>query len=156
MHHWWGSKETSLRQASDRDTRAALRNRKSAQATLAKLTSATSDSEDDFRECDLSNSFLQVDGETSVGEVQVEPATMATKFEDEKGTDDDDYYKKLSSLSKRTFNAKEVEFWFTSFETSLKQSGRLGLRCPRLLMSLSEPALGASYAFGKEFWVLSS
>ena len=110
---WWGSTEDSNRQAAERDRRAAKR-------TIKQLTIPKVDSDDEYQECDLSNSFLlNVDG----ADDQEEDEAVMAAFEAENGTDDADYYKKLASLKNRTFNKNEPDFWFTSFETSLKHIG---------------------------------
>ena len=120
MNWWGGSREDSDKQASERAARQARR-------TIAAQPKISSDSEDDhFAECDLSGSFLlNLDGaddveETAEGNI-MPPAVII--FEDVNGEDDADYYKKLSSLKNRNFNKQEVEFWFTSIETSLKHLG---------------------------------
>ena len=111
MHRWWGSREDSDRQSSERDRRAARR-------TIDRLPKLPSDDDEDFHECDLSSSFLhQVDGNDSDGEsdsgsgngsnnVSADNSAImpATPFDTENGTDDDDYYKKLGSLKNREFN----------------------------------------------------
>ena len=118
MHRWFGS-------ASDSDKQAAERNNRAARRTINSLPVINSDSDDDYRDCDLSKSFIaNVDGADSLdGSSSEEDPPVMAKFEDENGVDDTDYYKKLASVSKRTFNSKEVSFWFTSFETSLKHIG---------------------------------
>ena len=118
MHRWFGSHTDSERQAGERAQRAARRKI----ATLP-VVDAISDSEDEYRDCDLSNSFLNLDGQGD-DSVSSEPevAIMAA-FDTENGQDDDEYYKKLSTLKNRIFNKNEVEFWFTSFEASLKHIG---------------------------------
>ena len=131
MNRWLGSVFDAERQAAERAQRAARR-------TIAKLTDIIdSESDDDFRDCDLSTSFLNLDGQgdedtasvSSTGSAVV-PVVMAA-FETENGTDDDEYYKKLSTLKNRIFNKAEVEFWFTSFEASLKHIGIKRLRVAR-------------------------
>ena len=119
MNWWGGSKEDSQAQAGSRNQRAARR-------AIRSLDIPEDDSSSDYEDCNLSNSFIcNVDGQDDLSEVETDAnnSIMAEKFEDEKGTDDTDYFKKLGSLSKRTFNTKEVEFWFTSFETSVKHIG---------------------------------
>ena len=59
MNRWWGSSSDADKQAGDRAQRAARR-------TISKLPllGADSDSGDDFKDCDLSNSFLlNLDGQ---------------------------------------------------------------------------------------------
>ena len=120
MHRWFGSSTDSERQAGERAQRAARR-----QIATLPVVDTISDSEDEYRDCDLSNSFinLNVDGQND-DSVSSEPevAIMAA-FDTENGQDDDEYYKKLSTLKNRIFNKNEVEFWFTSFEASLKHIG---------------------------------
>ena len=121
MNRWWGSAEDSDKQAGERSQRAARR------TIAAQLVLSESD-EDDFKDCDLSKSFLgNLDGNDSVpasdDEEDTNPPAIMVKFEDENGVDDADYYKKLSSLKNRNFNPKQVQFWFTSIEASLKHMG---------------------------------
>ena len=124
MVHWWGSSSDSQKQTSERNQRAARR-------TIAKLPVVQdSNSDDEYRDCDLSNSFLNLDGlddnddsAESTNSSTTSANMAAVIFQDEAGTDDDDYYKKLSSLKNRSFNAKEAEFWFTGIETSMKHMG---------------------------------
>ena len=125
MNRWWGSKSDSLEQASQRDRRAARR-------TIAALPVISSDDDDQYEDCNLSVShFPNLDGQGDEDEVETSSnagsengeAMPVVIFQDENGTDDDDYYKKLGSLRNRNFNKQEVEFWFTSFETSLKHIG---------------------------------
>ena len=114
MNRWWGSKADSDQQTSERNQRAARR-------TIAALPAVLSDTEDDYHDCNLSNSFLNVDGEA--GEVDIMPDPAPAVFQDEAGTDDPDYYKKLGTLKNRMFNPAQAEFWFTSIETSLRHMG---------------------------------
>ena len=121
MNRWWGSAEDSDKQAGERSQRAARR------TIAAQLVLSDSD-EDDFKDCDLSKSFLgNLDGNDSVPasdeEEDTNPPAIMVKFEVENGVDDADYYKKLSSLKNRNFNPKQVQFWFTSIEASLKHMG---------------------------------
>ena len=117
MHRWWGSSQDSDRQASERDRRAARR-------TIAQLpTIASSGSEDEYADCNLSTSFiLNVDGGNDSDSASTHSDIMPN-FDVENGVDDADYYKKLGPISNRTFNTKEPEFWFTSIESSLKHIG---------------------------------
>ena len=114
MHRWWGSKDDSEKQAGDRNQRAARR-------VIRNLSSPEpTSSGDEYAECETSGLF-NLDGNDSV--TSEEAVIMATPFELEKGTDDDDYYKKIGNLKNRTFNTSEPEFWFTSIEASMKHMG---------------------------------
>ena len=117
MHRWFGSSQDSDRQASERDRRAARR-------TIAQLpTIASSDSGDEYADCNLSTSFiLNVDSGNDSDSASTHSDIMPN-FDVENGTDDADYYKKLGPISNHTFNTKEPEFWFTSIESSLKHIG---------------------------------
>ena len=56
MNRWWGGSKESEQQSSERDARAARR-------TISKLPrSPSTDSEDDYRDCDTSLIFGNVDG----------------------------------------------------------------------------------------------
>ena len=118
MHRWWGG-------AADSDKQAGERNQRAARRVIADQIKIQSDSEDEnYEDCDLSHSFIaNLDGNDSGSEDNMPEAPVIVLFEDENGTDDDDYYKKLNTLRNRNFNLKEVDFWFTSFETSLKHIG---------------------------------
>ena len=117
MNWWSGSKQDSIRQASERSSRAARR-------TIANLTSPTEESFFDADESLNATGPLNLDGNDSVSEAGSEDApVIMTTFQDENGVDDTDYYKKLSSLKNRNFNKHEVEFYFTSLEASLKHIG---------------------------------
>ena len=125
MHRWWGSASDSAKQASERDNRQARR-------TISRFPQIPDSSEDEYEDCNLSTSFIpNLDGAddassgTSTPHSPSSPVRMAPpiKFEDETGEDDIDYYKKVGTLAKRVFNPKQVEFWFTSFETSLRHIG---------------------------------
>ena len=127
MNRWFGGAAESKEQAVSREQRAASRNQRQVQETVKSLNLAlSSESEDDYRDCDLSRSFLNVDGNDDVSSASSSrpntPVIMA-KFEDENAVDDDDYYKKISALKNRMFNKNQPEFWFTSIETSLKHAG---------------------------------
>ena len=117
MNRWWGTSDDSQRQASERTSRAARR-------TISRLPQINlgDSSDDEYEDCNLSNSFiLNLDGADDVDE---EVAIMpAVRFDTEDGTDDAEYYKKLSTLKNREFNKKEPEFWFNSIEASLKHIG---------------------------------
>ena len=107
MNRWWGDKDESLRQASERDSRAARR-------YIKQIPIIQSDSEENFEDCE--SSLINVDGEleTPVNSAPNSPVRMpAVKFEDENGADDEDYYKKLGNIRNRNFNRKEADFWFT-------------------------------------------
>ena len=124
MHRWWGSSQDSAQQSSERDQRAA---RRVIAEQNKNLRLALSDSEDEeYRDCNLSRSFISnldgADDNDSVTSTESDKMPVVL-FQDENGADDTDYYKKLSALKNRTFNKNEVEFWFTSFETSLKHMG---------------------------------
>ena len=122
MHRWWGNSADSSAQASQRDQRAARRIIASLDLPLS-----NSDDEDEYKECDLSTSFLNLDGQDDAdtsSNSSTSAATMpAVKFQDENADDDEDYYKKLSTVKNRVFNRNEVEFYFTSLEASLKHIG---------------------------------
>ena len=115
MNRWWGSSQDSDRQSAERSSRYARR------VIAGQRLPSLSDSDEDYRDCDLSNSFLNVDGNDDA--VDEHPVVNMPAFQDENGVDDADYYKKLSAVKNRQFNKNEVQFWFTSFETSLKHIG---------------------------------
>ena len=54
MNRWWGDKDESLRQASERDSRAARR-------YIKQIPIIQSDSEENFEDCE--SSLINVDGE---------------------------------------------------------------------------------------------
>ena len=115
MNRWWGSKQDSTDQAADRESRQARRNIR--RLDIPAVVSSDTD-EDDYRDCDTSG-FPNLDGNDSANEDEI----MSVKFQDQNEADDEDYYKKVSSLKNRLFNTAEPEFWFTSIESSLKHMG---------------------------------
>ena len=90
MHRWWGSSKDSEEQAAQRERRAARKTLSEQQRILAAV-----ESDDEYEDCNLSNSFIigvdgADDGSSVVSEDEIMPATI---FQDENGTDDNDYYK---------------------------------------------------------------
>ena len=133
MNRWWGTATDSEKQAAERSSRAARR-------TISNLFNpiANDESEDEYLDCNLSNSFLNVDGaddgsdqasvEDDSGSTEgsnhsLETPAIMTLFHDQNEADDEEYYKKLGTLKNRNFNPKEPEFWFTGIETSMKHMG---------------------------------
>ena len=121
MSNWWnGSKKDSERQASERNSRSARRYISNIATNLN--SSVTSN---DFFDCGETPKVPNLDGGNDVEDITdetIEPPVIMS-FEDEKGTGDTDYYKKLGPITNRLFNKKEPEFWFTGIESSLKHVG---------------------------------
>ena len=73
MHRWFGSSHDSDRQASERDQRHARRILQEQQQLLN-----LDDSDDEYRDCDLSSSFLlNVDGVDDEPDMAAEAAAAA-------------------------------------------------------------------------------
>ena len=127
MNRWWGNNQDSEKQAAERSQRQASRNIKKLD-----LPVVSSGDEDDFLDCDTSGLGIfpnldgndsDLDSSASNSAAVASTANMSVKFQDENAADDEDYYKKVSSLKNRLFNTAEPEFWFTSIESSLKHMG---------------------------------
>ena len=127
MNRWWGSKEDSDKQTSERSQRAARR-------TIRDLTLVLSD-DDEFEDCNTSiqnrslfNLDGQVDSESSEEDTPDNPimdadaiaAQRALPVQDSSFPDDAEAWKKEIKLK---FNNQDVKYWFNSVESSMKKYG---------------------------------
>ena len=136
MHRWFGSKEDSAEQASNRDRRAAQR-------TINSLTLQLSseDENEEYEDCNLSihhTSIFSLDGandddledsvnseeSSSAGIMALTAAQLAVEkakaFEDASYPDDDEAWKKDLKIK---FDKSDVEYWFNSVESQMKKFG---------------------------------
>ena len=120
MNRWPGSADDSARQASDRDSRAARR-------YLAQIPQVTSDSDDDFRDCETSLLFSG-DGADDLEESLNSSDMNATELARQKAlpVEDADFENDSESWKKEIkvkFDQNDVKFFFNSVEAQMKKHG---------------------------------
>ena len=125
MNRWWGNKDDSAKQASDRDSRAARR-------TIRDLPlQVVVSSEDEYEDCDTSLRFA-TDGTNDDLDVPVQPSTSgatmdaaarelarqkALPVEDADFEDDPDSWKKELKLK---FDLNDIKYWFNATQIVAK------------------------------------
>ena len=120
MNRWWGNKDESDKQASERSSRAARR-------TLASLNLVLSSDDDEFADADTSfhnQTIPQVDGDHDDTESMADAAELARQralpFEDADFEDDPDAWKKEVKLK---FDINDVKYWFNAVESQMRKAG---------------------------------
>ena len=121
MHRWSGNETDSEKQAAARTSRAARR-------TISRLPEPTpSSDEDDFKDCDTSILFSNLDGaddpDTSGDEMSAAAELArqrALPIEDSDFDNDEDSWKKEIKIK---FNQQDVNYWFNTVEAQMKTFG---------------------------------
>ena len=123
MNRWWGNSSDSANQAADRDRRAARRTINSLPAVLSDPGS----DEDDFRDCDTSLLFGNVDGADDLDETDDMAAAAAElarqralPVEDSDFDNDPDSWKKEIKIK---YEPHDVEYWFNAVEAEMVTFG---------------------------------
>ena len=126
MNRWWGGKNDSDRQSSERDARAARR-------TIAglQLPLLSSDDDADYNDCETSLHLPNVDGtdDTDLGEggpgsstsnqPSSRPLTMAA-FDKQNTENDAEAWKKEVKIK---YMPNDVPYWFNTVEAEMKKFG---------------------------------
>ena len=125
MNWWPGSKQDSISQAADREARAAGRNARAAQSTIAALPLVLSDDDDgDYQDCDTSLLFSTDganDDENIMNAAAAELARQrALPFEESDFENDPDSWKKELKLK---FDVNDLKYWFNATESDMKKYG---------------------------------
>ena len=126
MNRWWGSSKDSDQQAADRASRAARRTINS-----LPLPSSSDDEEGEYRDCDTSLLFGNVDGADDVdSEDEMTNAAAAAAAElarqRELPVDQADFENDSESWKKELklkFQSHDVEYWFNAIEAEMKTAG---------------------------------
>ena len=123
MHRWLGNSEDSASQSRSRNERAAQRTVRAARETISNLPIITSDSEDEFRDCNTSVSLLNLDGDDDTP-IMADAAELvrqrALPVDQSDFENDSESWKKEIKLK---FEAHDVEYWFNSVEADMKKFG---------------------------------
>ena len=135
MNRWFGNSDDSLRQAADRENRAAARNSGAARRVIAQQPSLvlSESEEDDFGDCNttLGNLSLKLDGNEDLSDTDsTANSTMADAAELARQmalpVDTSDYDNDPESWKKEVkhkFDEKDVKYTFNCIESQMKKHG---------------------------------
>ena len=123
MNRWWGSKEDSDKQASERDQRSARRVLNEQQL----LFQEDSASDGEYADCNLSASFiLNLDGAGDDEELAMDAAARELARQRGLPVEDADFENDSESWKKELktkFNIHEVDYFFNAAEAEMKKIG---------------------------------
>ena len=127
MNRWWGNRDDSEKQASERNSRAA---RRTIAGLQVPLVLSSDDDELDFNDCETSLHLPNVDGTddtdlnpgpgSSRQSVPTPTPAMALPFDRLDAENDAEAWKKEV---KTKFNSGDVLYWFNTVEAEMKKHG---------------------------------